>query len=510
MKRDALLLITEAAQGLGLSTQARSREGTVFDATADIWSFRDGTVTVHIDFTRLTALPAELRYAAKRTMLLLVEKGSPRSLDSYFHALVDFMTFWEFGARQTPPVIRGVDYLNYRATKRGAKRASHLKTLLRKWHGLGVPGLEPELLSVLKRTKNKPHPKGVAVATMDPVKGPFTDIEFQAVQAALNDAYALGKIETSDFVLAWLFMALGSRPTQFAAMKVRDFHVRQVDGAIDYSIDVPRAKKKSKPTRGELRNRPLNRHVGELVGRYAEAVRTAFIDLLPDPLDAPMFPALSARKAWSAGFEHHPTPQSVGGRLTYAVSALRVQSERTGAAMRINAQRFRRTFGTRAAQEGHGVLVLAELLDHEDTQNVRVYVETRPDIAQRIDKAVALELAPIAQAFKGKLVRGEAEATRAGDPSSRIRDLRVSVEPLASCGQHSFCGLNAPLACYTCNSFEPWLDGPHEQLLDALLDKRSRQLTTTDQRIATVHDRTIFAVAQVVKLCKRQSEGDGR
>lgn len=150
----------------------------------------------------------------------------------------------------------------------------------------------------------------------------------------------------------------------------------------------------------------------------------------------------------------------------------------------------------------HGVLVIAELLDHSDTQHAGVYVATRPEIVQRIDKAVALELAPLAQAFKGTLIPSESAATRATDTSSRIRDLRVSAEPLASCGQHSYCSPNSPLACYTCSSFEPWLDGPHEQLLEVLLAKRDRQLVDTGRRIATIHDRAIHAVAQVVRLCK--------
>jgi hypothetical protein len=81
------------------------------------------------------------------------------------------------------------------------------------------------------------------------------------------------------------------------------------------------------------------------------------------------------------------------------MESLSAISERTGETMKITPTRLRRTRGTRAAMEGHGVLVIAELLDHSDTQNAGVYVEARPEIVERIDKALALHLAPLAQAF---------------------------------------------------------------------------------------------------------------
>ena len=33
-------------------------------------------------------------------------------------------------------------------------------------------------------------------------------------------------------------------------------------------------------------------------------------------------------------------------------------------------------------------------VDHADTQNVEIYIEARPDIVKRIDKAIAMQMAP--------------------------------------------------------------------------------------------------------------------
>jgi integrase len=438
-------------------------------------------------------------------MLLLTASVAPGSLHPYFSSIKRFLNAVVGPDQQEISQVRGVDYLNFAASS-NSRIAGHVRTFLRKWHGLNADGLAADVLSTLRATKIEVPLKGVAVATMDPKQGPFTDIEFQALQDALSKSYVVGTLRTSIFVMTWLFIATGARPIQLAAMKVKDVHGASVEGATDYSIDVPSVKKGAH-IRLQFRNRPLVKTIGSLLVKYADAVRVSFEGKLEGPQEAPLFPAASHRKAWAPGFEHHRTSYNISKEICTALSGLNVISERTGQPMHVTPVRLRRTFGTRAAQEGHGLLVIAELLDHADTQNAGVYVESRPDIAARIDKATAFELAPIAQAFAGKLLRTEREATRAGDKSSRIRDLRIAVEPLASCGQHSYCGMSAPGACYTCENFEPWIDGPHEAMLDFLLDRRARQLADGDARIATVLDRTILAVAHVVQLCKVASGG---
>ncbi len=181
-------------------------------------------------------------------------------------------------------------------------------------------------------------------------------------------------------------------------------------------------------------------------------------------------------------------------------------SERTGVKIYVTASRFRRTLGTRAAREGLNELVIAELLDHSDTQNVGVYIEAVPEIVERIDKGMAMHLAPLAQAFVGVLIDNEASATRAGDPSSRIVTPDDLSRPVGSCGSYGFCGAMAPIACYTCRNFQPWVDGPHERILDQLVAERERIFSETgDLTIASVNDRVILACAEVVRLCQEST-----
>ncbi len=50
-------------------------------------------------------------------------------------------------------------------------------------------------------------------------------------------------------------------------------------------------------------------------------------------------------------------------------------SERTGEIIHVTARRFHHTRGTNLGRKGVGATIIAELLDHTDTQNVKVYTK---------------------------------------------------------------------------------------------------------------------------------------
>ncbi|WP_063830444.1 site-specific integrase [Cupriavidus sp. SK-3] len=498
-----------------LPSRATTRSGVVFNPQTVKWVYRDGVVAMSIDFVPAgDQVVSEFLLSMKAVLLWYAENSSAHHVRNLHSRLVHFLEFQYRSAGAPISEISSVDLLNYK-TSLAESQAWYLGTLsglLRKWHRLGYAGVSDAAAALLEDMRTKGNTKGAAVLTMDPVMGPYTAVEHEAIQAALNDAYMDGVVDDGEYFLAWLFMALGQRPAQYAALKVRDLSVATTkEGDAAYILRVPRAKQSNAHLRADFKERPLISQIGGPLLKYVQRVRARFMQLLDDPSGAPMFPQKRPRDM-AEGYEYHHTGTSLGLVLKAALNRLEVLSERTGKRAHISPVKFRRTFGTRAAQEGHGELVIAEMLDHSDTQNVGVYVAAVPEIAQRIDRAVAMSLAPLAQAFKGVVIHDESEASRAGDPSSRIIDLRIdrSAKPMGSCGQHSFCSFSAPIACYTCRSFEPWLDGPHEAVLTHLLDKREQLLRSTDERLASVNDRTILAVAQVVHICEmRRNSSNG-
>jgi len=493
-----------------LPEHVRTRNGVLFDPRADRWAFRDSAKTVSLDFSRVTASSVMVT-SLKATLVWYAENKSPHHLANMFERFSHFLrTLSSDGV--FVELVSANDLLNYRSSLSTDQRwyLGNLSGFLQKWHSMGLPGVTDDAIAFLKQLRLKGNRKGEAVLTMDPENGPYSDMEFESIYAALDVSYEAEQIDLSEYLLVWLFMALGQRPIQYAGIKLCDFVVGMgKDGARVYTLRIPRAKQRGQLSRGDFKDRILIPQIGEKFVQLRDRVRDTFRSVLEDIEQAPLFPAKRSRKNEPAGFAYHQTAQSLAATLERVVSRLGVISERTGEAVHITATRFRRTLGTRAAVEGHGELVIAELLDHTDTQNTGVYVQAVPAIVERIDRAMALHLAPLAQAFAGLIIEDESQASRAGDKSSRICDPRydASMKPMGSCGKHGFCGLLAPIACYTCRSFQPWLDGPHEAVLEHLIGERERLLAGSDVRIASINDRTILAVAEVVRRCDEKRNG---
>lgn len=490
---------------------AVTRSGVEFNPNSETWIYQDGVIDVNLDFQVLDGLSGGLIQSAKMVLKWYAENRSPGHLINLFNRLLHFGRSISVGERCLD-VILAEDLINYRASlvKSTEWYLGALAGFLKRWHGFGYPGIDDSAILYLKQIRVGGNSKGVAVATMDPQDGPLTYIELESIQAALNAAYAKGDIDKKNYVLAWLFILLAQRNVQYALLKVCDVQ-KAVDahGGVRYVLRMPSAKRADGAGRVRLVDRPLIEQFGEVLVEYADEVREKYKGLFTDVEQAPLFPSTTGRRG-SKGYELHATATNIGNWLVATLDRLCVRSERTGERIKINARRFRSTLGTRAAEEGHSPLVIAALLDHTDLQNVGVYTASSPAIIERIDRAVAVQMAPLAQAFAG-VIKKEPESD--ADPERRIIDLRIdrSGQAMGECGAHGFCKFLAPIACYTCTSFVAWLDGPHEAVLSHLIEQRDRLLKSSGKRIASINDRTILAVAEVVRRCSEiqsQSSGD--
>lgn len=449
-------------------------------------------------------LSAEMYLSFRHVLAFFAKTGSPAHAANLFYYGKHYL---ESTVGQPPYSVESL--ISYRSTL-NAKTEYRLGTLrgfIRHWADLGYTGIPSETLSLLDKWTLKGNEKGYAVQSMCPDSGPLTDIEMEGVIAAVVTAYGEDRLALIDACYAMTLALTGRRPVQITGLKLKDL-IRQLDR---YFINFPRAKQRNQSWRAAFNKFAVAEDLWLLLQRQAVAVRQAFADRLgmEVPVDLvpelPLFPALEAvdvqseLKGQLSGDRLHAPSASIAEAMHRVTKMIMVISERTGLPVHLNATRFRYTLGTNLAREGKGEYVIAEALDHSDTQNAGVYVRNIPEIVERIDKAVALQLAPIAQAFQGVLVVSERDARRGGDRNSRISNGSAN---LGTCGSYGFCGALAPVACYTCNHFQPWLDGPHEAVLDRLIQERDSVLEQTeDRKIASVNDRLILAVSDVVNRC---------
>jgi len=128
-------------------------------------------------------------------------------------------------------------------------------------------------------------------------------------------------------------------------------------------------------------------------------------------------------------------------------------------------------------------------------------------MAERIDEIMSPVLAPLAQAFAGKLIASERDALRANDPHSRVRNEKSNI--VGNCGTHAFCA-SGFRACYTCLNFQAWRDAPHEEVLEELLVERKRQEDWgVSPNVIQSTDLLVLAVQQVILMCNQAKSVDG-
>ena len=404
---------------------------------------------------------------------------------------------------------------NYRANldRNNEYRLGTIRAFLIRWHDQGFPGISDETAKWLSSVRLKGNRKGRSVRSMDPRDGPFDDQELSAILNTAPQEYARQRIDLPTLACTLLLAHTGRRPLQISLLRIGDIgHTITRDGRNIDLVSIPRVKQRGQAPRTEFRHFWLAPDVCDLLKRLSRMViekAQAQLGKLPGASveELPLFPNWTKfdelqsqqelRYALSSDALHVPTTDIRAG-----LSKIRVVSARTGRRLHITPQRFRYTLGSRAAREGYGVMVIAELLDHSDVQNASVYTRDHPNARKWLDKAVGRQLAPLAHAFAGTVVDTELDARHGHDPTMRVgtRDQKVG-----TCGSRGWCGAQAT-ACYTCMHFQPWVDAPHDDVLAWMLERRQQTIDAgASEAVATAFDPSIQAAEAVIAACKART-----
>lgn len=485
---------------LRLPEVAHTKSGCAFCPTDDVWDVFDGPFHLRLDFLRLKGDFAHVRDPLKACLLVFARSNSPYYTQNLFGVFVNFASTRDASEPfMSVSVAEVSNYINRLKPHERWKQGT-FNALLQKWNALGLPGVEAEAALYLSERRKPGNEKGAAVRTRDPVHGPFSQAEYTALYKAVDAAYGQGELPQWAAVLTRLLFACGGRISQYAALKLRDLERRQ-DAFV---LRLPQVKNRTAHVRVVFKEFNLSPQTGRFIKDYVDQLSAE-----AESEDSAMFPESmvltegSARERPSTDmFFGHCTADALRRVFISALREIAPPTERLDyAPIPISPRRFRYTLGTRMAEEGASRAVIADALGHADLQNVGVYFEASPKIVENIDKAMDALLAPLANAFRGRLVEDEEHSTHKGAPGSRIIDLRVSTAPLASCsGKGSGCAFNKPVACYTCFKFEPWLDAPHEKILARLEAERAR--LADDPQMARINDDAINAVRQVIAECE--------
>lgn len=501
-------------------TISMSHNGFEFDYLSDRWTL-NRNVTLLVEFLNEFVQP--IQEQIREVLVFYAETSSANHASNIAKSLKFYLEI----TGENDLTEKGFASFKNKLPKKDWYRVSVVRGMIRQMRFLGLDKhIDDAVFKLTDQWRLGGNEKGVAVLTLDPETGPFSDLEFEAIGLHAAHRYAEGKLITEEYACLSMFKASGRRAEQIASIKCKDFsYSAKYTGAPMYVVLIPKAKVRGGKFRSVLKPYALVNSVAQVVEQHIQEQTAKVEDALgrkmtleekgelPLFIDVGMIEEMQsinpdALMDYLKSELPHSKTSNLTNKLNSAVKKLKIISERTGEPLKSTSYRFRYTLGTRAAREGAGTLTIATLLDHSDTQNVHVYVANAPEHAVHISKIMNQPLARYASAFAGKLVEDEAEANAENAGAARI-PCREKECDVGSCGSSSYCQDYAPIACYLCPKFRPWANAPHHLILEWLVEERERLIADTngDMQIVSINDRAILAVCQVIQLCREHNDG---
>lgn len=491
-----------------------SMDGYPFDSSGDHWRLNKD---VQIALVLPGTIDPTTEAGFRATLLRYAEEASARHTENMATRFKRYLR--DTGASQ----VTVINLINWRARLAPDEQyqLGGLKGFLLAWHDYGFEGVSKEVVDLLQGWRIQGNEKGVAVASGCPDSGPYTDLEMAALLDWANQAVARKDIAFEDYAYLLTLVMTARRPVQIAALRGRDLIREPGVRASMFRLHVPRAKQRGLTFRGAFRSLAiledlylvLRQQHRKSVAAVSEAIGRSVDPALAG--EVPIF--LNSKRLEGVGHVHeltdllkgvapdrlHATTDTLANALQRCAKASTARSERTGEFIHLSATRFRHTRGTKLRREGFSAFIIAELLDHSDIQNVRVYTENTAQEAVVINELIGAQLAPFAQACLGRLVHSEREAIRGDNPRSRVPNDRQHA--VGTCGNYGFCA-SGYRACYTCYHFQPWVHGPHEEVLaDLYAEKGRARAAGCADVVVNANDQLILAVEHCAAMCKGAS-----
>jgi integrase len=494
------------------------RAGNIVDVSGNRWMVGENSKSLSIKWDLYKINNQIIEYAFKRYFIQLLKTNSPGTAHTFFHKIVSKLTrlsLWKTIeiAASVNDVMRALSKLlgSYLQSVRESGKEYEF-AYVRAWYKWcneqDLPGFSAETLYDFLRIKLQGNPQGVDVLSENKDEGPLT--HFEVTQ--LRNALIRDKGPIIERLCLWLSLSYGCNPANFVLLKESDFIERHFNSVEDhfFELKIPRIKKRAQThKRTEFKVRKVDARLADLIKKQiAENVNKH-----PELKHAR--PLLMRKKPYAAWlntdlseFAYHISTGQFLETLNKCIKRLNIISPRTGQRLHVTPRRLRYTYATAMVKQGASAVELAELLDHTDLQNVRVYFNARSEIVERLDAALAEKLAPLVNAFKGKLISQEDTIEFAARVNYQEAQHIRKIHGIGTCGAKFLCHLYPPLSCYLCEKFQPWKNAPHKKVLNDLINERQKRIDQygDNDHYAKQLDDVIYSVAQVIKHINQEGE----
>lgn len=401
------------------------------------------------------------------------------------------------GGKRITTVVQSM--YNFYGIGKSASQIKLLRSALKFWSELDIPGIHPDLAKFL-RTSKSPKPRTTnEIQNTTPSERPFTIAQVRALLSNVDTLYMNGDFNPQDNLLWRLIISEAMRPSQMELLRVgdvtllKDSHER-ISGA---NILVPFVKQKTTPARDYM----VEYGVSEPVARALHEHLSFLTKLLQKQpcSDSPLFCVDARHKS-----DRVLVPKMIS--ITQQINRTRRQLTSLSSELAntdLFTRRFKHTKLTHLAIHGASLDVLARAGFQTSMVSLRHYVNLTDEAFAEYERAMAKEHDAIYDALRPAVI----PRRQATNPSQENRVLDTDMnEELGSCSEVP-CNVFAPFGCYICHRFEAFEDGPHHLVEAELVARRknSIEMGLPNETVAR-DDFIIAAVRSVIKLIEVRSK----
>lgn len=402
-------------------------------------------------------------------------------------------------------------------TKDNEYKLGTIRALLKCWIEWGFKGLEKNLENTLDRLVLSGNVKGKAVLHHCPFTGPYSLTEQQSLLVWAGNAFQKEALTIEEFGWFYSIYATARRPSQIRALRLCDLSIQSNDNEVIYEINIPRAKQRNGGFREEFRSLQITedfylvlKNLAEIVRKKAKAHLTALKEL--ELAQLPIF--MNFRRFYECKKIHefkailNQTPDYFhwsSGEANYMSQVIsrkcKAVSERTGDYIHFTPVRCRRTRATNLSRHGITGVQMAYLLDHSDTQQLKVYTAHTGELALRIFDKMNDAMTLLATQFEGRIIKSESEALRASDINSRV--FKSSENQLGNCGGSPACQAGMK-ACLLCSQFQPLVYAPWDELfLEFIEELEQRKREGASELVLKSYDLQLAHIKAIMDACDK-------
>ncbi|WP_349856176.1 tyrosine-type recombinase/integrase [Pectobacterium aroidearum] len=324
-----------------------------------------------------------------------------------------------------------------------------IKSFIIKWKKFKYPGVETTALRVMETIKITPNQTGEAVKRRDPNRGPLTETELNTILVSVSKLYQEKKIDSYLYCYIMLLVKTGRRPLQLTSLKAKDL-IQKEEG---YFLNIPRVKQ-GKDFRKEFNMIMIDSVLYEnlliLINENQAFAEDKFgVDISHLKKELPIFmdfekmveiKTIASFSSYLTMDYLHMKNSFISRKLKRFPVEFNVLSERTNCYLELNARRFRYTLGSRMANEGASIEVIAKALDHKSINSSGIYIKNSPDNVPDIDNRLHSFFAPLAKIFMGE----ESVESKKSFINYILSSYGLTDDK------------NDGIKCLTCKNFNPW------------------------------------------------------